>query len=127
MISETEIKDEYGNIIIQPGLKVHHKESQFEYTVEDVMIDPEENITIILRLPEESRFEPSEEEDYVISDGKLISNASYEVSPSKLYYEPDLIDKPVDDESIDDESIDDALEKYLAVTQSEFEKDYEVK
>jgi hypothetical protein len=117
LLSETEIKDEYGNIVIQPGLKVRHKKSQFEYTVEDVMTDPDENITVILKLPEESRFDPPEEEDTVMSDGKLSNDSLHEVNPNEFYYEPDLIEDPVED----------AEEKYLAVTQSEFEKDYEVK
>ena len=39
-MNETDVKDSKGNIIISPGLKVRHKDSQFEYTVDQVLKEP---------------------------------------------------------------------------------------
>ena len=118
MLGETDIKDAHGNIIVQQGLKVRHKKSQFEYTVEDVVEDPNGEFTVILRMPEEPRFEPPPEDpggDGVLSDTKAKGDMLYEVDPEgdSIYFEPEPQDADKED--------------LLAVPQVEFEKDYEVK
>ena len=35
-MNETDVKDKRGNVVISPGLKVRHKGSQYEYTVDHV-------------------------------------------------------------------------------------------
>jgi len=118
MLDETDLKDNQGNIVIQPGLKVRHKKSQYEYTVEDVIQDPDGEVSVILRLPEEPRFTPPSKEDVVLADNKSKSNdvMLYEADPDSLYFEPEAepSQKLPDDE-------------YLAVPQKEFEKEYEVR
>jgi|TARA_R110001583_G_scaffold56962_5_gene171376 hypothetical protein len=114
-MSESGVKDKRGNVIISPGLKVRHKDSQFEYTVDQVFEEPGGSVTIMLAAPEEPRFEPSGEED-VLSDGKK-EKVLYETEPIRsladLFYMPD-----------DEDTKDDDL---LAVSSEEFEKEYEVK
>ena len=116
MLEETDVKDDQGNIIIQPGLKVRHKESQYEYTVEDVFQDDSEEITIVLNLPEEPRFNPPTP-DVVMSDSLGGDKVMYEYdvgSPGGFYFEPE-------------ENVEDDETNMLAVPQKEFEKEYEVK
>ena len=120
MLEELDIKDPQGNIVIQPGLKVRHKSSQYEYTVDDVVEDRDGEITVLLRMPEEPRFDPPPEEEVVISDSKSLHNRLYEVNPSSLDYF-------VTDEKIDSSHSHAGEEEFLAVPQNEFEKDYEVR
>ena len=115
MLGETDVKDSQGNVVIQPGLKVRHKASQYEYTVEDVVQDRDGEISVILKLPEEPRFTPPPEEDVVISDSK-INKVLYESDPEALYFEPE-----------DEASHKSSDEEFLAVPQKEFEKEYEVR
>ena len=118
--------------MVSPGLKVRHKDSQFEYTIEDVTQDENGEIQVILQLPEEPRFDPVEPEaDVLTAHGKPVETQmkviyadataadedkeakimhEYEVS-SELYFEPE------DEETTD----------LLVVPQEEFERDYEVK
>ena len=117
MLGETDIKDKHGHVIIEPGLKVRHKESQFEYTVDDVLQDDSDNITIILKLPEVPRFTPPPDDpEGVITDTPIKDVMLKEVDPPEVYFEPEA------DSTFDVE--DDAL---IAVSQEEFEKEYEVK
>ncbi len=118
MLGETDIKDEHGNVIVQQGLKVRHKKSQFEYTVEDVVEDPNGELTVVLKMPEEPRFQPPAQDDGVLVDSKEKGGMLYEVDPEgeAIYFEPE----PEDSEASHQEEL-------LAVPQDEFEKEYEVK
>jgi len=113
---ETDIKDKRDNIIISPGLKVRHKKSQYEYTVDSVVQEPDGKIYVMLNSPEEPRFEPEGEEG-VLSDRKQ-SKVLYEAEPiedvGSMYYVPDA------DEDLRQDDL-------LAVPADEFEKEYEVK
>ena len=111
-----DVTDDQGNIIISPGLKVRHKDSQYEYTVDNVVQDPDGTINVILKLPEEPRFEPPGEMT-IIPDNKNTQKYLYEVDPSGLY----IVD---DTEEDTDETSPNEL---ISVTQDEFEKEYEVK
>ena len=115
-MNETDVKDKRGNIIISPGLKVRHKDSQFEYTVDQVLQEPDGEITVMLAAPEEPRFEPAGEEA-VLAD-KRKSKVLYEVDPvsslESLYY------FPAQEEEESEEDL-------MAVPAKEFEKEYEVK
>ena len=113
-IRETDVKDSRGEIVISPGLKVRHKDSQFEYTVDSVIQDEKGKIQVVLNLPDEARFEPAVYSDDIIqSRATSDSNLIYEIDPAVLYYEPE--------EGSEEES------DMISVTQDEFEKDYEVK
>ena len=116
MINELEIKDSQGNIVIQPGLKVRHIDSQFEYTVEDVVEDPKGKILVILRMPEDPRFDPPPAEEIVIADSPASVASSQESDPDNIYFKPEDSSLPVDED-----------EDFLAVPQKDFEKEYEVR
>jgi hypothetical protein len=113
-MNETDVKDKRGNVVISPGLKVRHKGSQYEYTVDHVAKDGEE-VVIMLSPPEEPRFEPAGETG-VMAD-KRTSNVLYEIDPNasveSSYYVPSEEDFEEDD--------------LLAVPAKEFEREYEVK
>lgn len=110
---ETDIQDERGNIVISPDLKVRHKKSQYEYTVDSVIKDDQGQNVVLLRMPEEPRIDPdsTEKEPSLMRDlaGK---DVLYEVDPNTVIYEPE------------DEDLENDL---LAVPSDEFEKEYEVK
>ena len=114
-INEMDLEDKHGNIIISPDLKVRHKKSQYEYTVDSVTKDDAGDLVVLLRMPEEPRID---QEDQVSSPDlmKDLSSGSvlYEVDPNIEIYEPAEED-PASEEDL------------LAVPKSEFEKEYEVK
>lgn len=108
---EADVTDADGRVLVSPGLKVRHKDSQFEYTVDDVIQD-EEGVKIVLQLPEEPRFDPTPQDPEVLGADKVGNKEMmYEIDPSSAYFEPE------------DESDADTL----TVTQDEFESDYEVR
>ena len=115
-MNETDVKDSRGNVVISPGLKVRHKDSQFEYTVDQVLQEPSGDVTVMLASPESPRFEPAATED-VLSDKKDKNKVLYEAEPvgslDTIFYVPDEEDKSEDD--------------LLAVPAKEFEKEYEIK
>ena len=115
-MNETDIKDKRGNVVISPGLKVRHKGSQYEYTVDQVVQEPAGEITVMLASPEEPRFDPSSPEG-VLSDGGHTGKVLYEADPipglDDMYFIPGENDTSEDD--------------LLAVPSKEFEKEYEVK
>ena len=117
MLEELDIKDDHGNVLIQPGLKVRHKESQYEYTVDDVVEDPDGEIVVMLNMPEEPRFDPPDPTDDVILDAKIQSKQLYEVNPDPSDYVV----------LGDEEQPHPSEEEFLAISKDEFEKDYEVK
>ena len=120
MLGELDMKDRQGNVVVSPGLKVRHKKSQYEYTVDNVIEDPDGEVNIILRMPEDPRFDPPPEEDVVISDDKDRGTMLYEIDPSGLYF-------PVPEEEVKDPDAPLQDDEFLAVPQDEFEKEYEVK
>ena len=109
---ESDLEDDQGNILISPGLKVRHIDSQYEYTVDSVEKNGED-IEVILRLPTEPRFEPSKSSELIQSRSTSSPKIMYEIDPNAVFYEPDPQEE-------DDEGL-------ISVTQSEFEKEYEVK
>ena len=117
IVKEAEVFDDNGNLLIGKDLKVRHKKSQYEYTVDDVFADPASGkLKIVLRLPDEPRFNaPGAEgiiadmpEPAIIGEDELIV-------PTEEFDEPDL-----DADEFEDELV-------FVVDQAEFEKDYEVK
>ena len=67
VISEVNVVDDRGNIIISKDLKVRHKDSGYEYTVEDVIND-EDGVKVALRDPEEPRVDTPGEEGIINED-----------------------------------------------------------
>tara|TARA_Y100000592_G_scaffold62143_1_gene97066 strand:+ start:431 stop:787 length:357 start_codon:yes stop_codon:yes gene_type:complete len=115
-MKESDVQDKQGNIVIAPDLKVRHKDSQFEYTVDSVVQGEKGENVILLRLPEEPRFDPDQQTDTLMSD-LSDKNVIYETDPSIMIYTPDQSNQDDSQEG----------EEFLAVPQKEFEKEYEVK
>ena len=114
-IRETDVKDKSGEIIISPGLKVRHKDSQFEYTVDGVTQDKDGKVQVVLKLPEEPRFEPqAAPSDVITSRSKKDSSIIYEVDPNTVYYE------------IEPSQESEGEPELISVSEDEFEQEYEV-
>ena len=111
VLDETDVKDKRGNVVIQPGLKVRHSKSQYEYTVADVQENPENGeVQITLQAPEEPRFEPSSAGDVLREE----DHAEGQSDGMPIQPQSELSDLDSGDE-------------VFVVDEKEFEKDYEVK
>lgn len=109
--NESDVLDDEGRIIISPGLKVRHKKSQYEYTVDGVVKDGD-SLNVVLNMPEEPRVDPPIPDPEVLDSYSLdAGNTMYEIDEDGLYLEP---------EKEEDSDL-------LVVPQKEFESDYEVK
>jgi len=127
ILEEAEVFDAEGNILIQPDLKVRHKKSGYEYTVDKVLGDKSGTVQIVLRDPGEPRFNPPAdgaeilgglEDEVLAEDGDLIAKNIEAID--NLHVEPD---PTVDSTSFPDTTEDEVV---FIVDQSEFEKEYEV-
>jgi hypothetical protein len=105
-LKEVDLVDGEGNILISKDLKVFHKKSGYEYTVDDV-VNTGDGIKVILREPEDPRFLPPASTD-------ILDEMS-----------ADLLNNP--DISIDAGLEDDPEEVLFVVDEETFEKEYEVK
>jgi len=111
-INEVEVHDKQGKIIISPGLKVRHKKSKFEYTIQD--IDSSKK-TVNLLSPEAPRVTstPSGSSKMkMLPDEELIK-----LMNSKIEIPANLLQGGEDDSQ---------NEEVLAVSFAEFTKNYEV-
>jgi hypothetical protein len=113
-IRESDMTDKRNNIVISPGLKVRHKTSQFEYTVDSIVKDASGKIVVLLRNPDVSRFGTVDKDKKSTLPNKGPNdNVIYEADPiddfSTSYYEPE-------EESDDD---------LIAVPADKFEKEYD--
>ncbi len=124
-INEVEMFDKGGNLVIRKGLKVRHKDTQYEYTVDDVSKDPNsDDVLVHLKLPEEPRFEPTATTTDVITGSPSDKDILGEVDP----VDPDVAFMPtVDDQQVEVPGETDDLEQVFVIDQSEFEDEYEVK
>jgi len=112
-IEEADVFDDRGNLLIAKDLKVKHKKSQYEYTVDDVFTDPNSGkLKIALRLPDEPRIDPPGTEGIIADtpDPEVLGEDDYIIS----------FEKPGENDIDEDELV-------FVVDQAEFEKDYEVK
>ena len=100
-ISEVDVVDDGGNIIISKDLKVRHKDSGYEYTVDDV-VDDSGNISVILRDPTTPRIEDPPGDETLLG-----------APPSSEFLHED-------DEEAEEETL-------FVIDQKEFEEEYEVK
>jgi hypothetical protein len=114
VLGETDVRDARDNVIIQPGLKVRHKKTQLEYTVDSVTEEPGGELAIRLRNPEEPRFEPSHGQQFVGEEAPLLSARP----------DPGLA---TDLEPLEEPGPDAEEEVEFVIDEKEFEKDYEVK
>lgn len=124
VLGETDVRDSRGNVTISAGLKVRHKKTQLEYTVDSVGENQTGDLVIRLRNPEEPRFEPSYGQKFVGEEAPLLSARPDPMAPVGL--------EPVEDPEVDLEKgtgpgIEGEEEVEFVVDEKEFEKDYEVK
>ena len=121
-LDEAEIYDERGNLIITKDLKVKHKSSGYEYTVDHIEGDGEDAV-VHLRHPEEPRVNPSD------SELKLYEKTKISLKGLDMQHmaagELDIDTPPTID--LDKENLDQKSPKsLLSVPFKEFEKEYEV-
>lgn len=115
VIGESDAFDDDGNMILSPDLKVRHKDSGLEYTIDSV--DGEEgSLKITLRSPESPRFEPAPETKEILGEPR-----EDEVLGEQDVAEPDELGDAI--MSLEDEPQE---EKVFVIDQKEFESDYEV-
>ena len=111
-LEETDVFDTRGNLVIGKDLKVRHKKSQFEYTVDDVSVDDDTgNVSITLRLPDAPRVEPASGEEVIIDSTTHIG------PPNTVIDQHAGID-------LSDGTVEDVV---FVIDKKEFEKEYEVK
>jgi len=130
-IFESDMFDVEGNQLLSPGLKVRHKKSGYEYTVDHTEGEGD-NAVVYLRHPESPRFKPpsneaplqeGEEEEKMdridVNDvdlDKIMGNAASRKAPAGDNSQEQLnMMKKQPRASL------------LKVTRKEFEKEYEVK
>lgn len=116
-LTETDLLDKGGKVVVGAGLKVRHKDSQYEYTVDSVEQGPDGEYKVKLRNPDTPRFEPAESDSLLGEDDGLLPSSA-----------PVIDDEPV--VKVNTEPTEEPLvgpEDVIVIDQSEFEKDYEVK
>ena len=127
-VFETDMFDVEGNQLLSPGLKVRHKKSGYEYTV-DHCEGEGDNAVVYLRHPEQPRFKPPESE-------AALNEGDEEETAIKV----DQVDlnkvMGVEDNSTASAQSSQEQQKImqnqpkaslLKITKKEFEKEYEVK
>ena len=102
-LKEVDLVDNEGNVLISKDLKVFHKDSGYEYTVDDVLKTPE-GIKVVLREPDDPRFNPPPSSD--ILDEVMLDIEDVEVDGSDASSEEEVL---------------------FVVDEKTFEKEYEVK
>ena len=116
-LTETDLLDKGGKVVVGAGLKVRHKDSQYEYTVDSVEQGPDGEYKVKLRNPDTPRFEPAESDSLLGEDDGLLPSSA-----------PVIDDDPV--VKVNTEPTEEPLvgpEDVIVIDQAEFEKDYEVK
>jgi len=125
-IFEADMVDREGHVLLSPGLKVTHKKSGYEYTVDHVEGNGE-NAVVFLRHPESPRFkappvdvsltEGEESVDISKVDLQKIGGFENEVS----FGSPESKQDPLEIMKQQPKG------SLLKITKAEFEKEYEVK
>ncbi len=125
-IGEADMFDDEGNHLLSPGLKVRHKDSKFEYTVDSVEGEKDsENAKVTLKLPDEPRFDPPEEPSTMISDEVNHNSVMGEGDPQVSAPGDYNVSAVEDNESLH-VTVEPEGETEFVIDQEEFEKEYEV-
>jgi hypothetical protein len=128
-IEESDVFDDRGNNLLSPGLKVRHKDSNYEYTVDSVSGE-EGNTQITLKLPDEPRFEPPGTHAQTVIADELEPNVLGELDDDDLgIVDPtgghaDELEAPLANPDVKEPSAPD--DTVFVIDQEEFEKEYEV-
>jgi len=112
VIGEADVFDDDGKVILSPDLKVRHKDSGYEYTIDKVEGDEGDEVKIYLRSPETPRVEPAPEEKSLLGEPRQeeILGEQDPPAPTAATEEPE----------------EEPSEIVFVVDQEEFEKEYEV-
>ena len=102
-MKESDVRDARGNVVIEPGLKVRHKKSGLEYSVQDIE-DAKGKVKIVLAVPEMPRVDATKTFPSVVTEKD----------------EAQHLDNIIDAAEAHQETI-------FVVDEKEFDKDYEVK
>ena len=129
-IFESDMFDVEGNQLLSPGLKVRHKKSGYEYTVDHTEGEGD-NAVVYLRHPESPRFKPPVAETQLTEgDDENIDRVDVnDVDLDKIMGNASSRKAPAGDNSQEQLNM---MKKQpraslLKVTRKEFEKEYEVK
>ena len=127
-IFEADMFDTEGNQLLSPGLKVRHKKSGYEYTVDHVEGDGD-NAKVFFRHPETPRFKPPEAETQLTEGDDEQRIKVDQVDLSKVMGGDGLEANPQSGSTQDPMDIMKQQPKgsLLQLTRKEFEKEYEVK
>ena len=117
VIGEADVFNDAGNVILSRDLKVRHKPSGLEYTIDKIEGEQGDEVKIYMRPPEAPRFEPPAEEVDILGEPKNDAilgeqDPSGDLDVLSLDQTEDLNDEPE--------------EVVFVINQEEFEKDYEV-
>ena len=114
VIGEADVFDDDGKAVIAPDLKVRHKDSGYEYTIDRVEGEEGDEVKIYLRSPETPRVEPAPEEKSLLGEPRH-EEILGEQDPAGSDAGVDL--------GVPEEPTEDVV---FVVDQEEFEKEYEV-
>jgi hypothetical protein len=121
-LGESDIYDSHDNMLLSPGLKVRHKDSSYEYTVDSVSGENPDDLQIRLRLPDEPRFEPPAQGEPIMND-VVEPNVLGEVDPTLISRDPT---SGIDDELVVHGDPAEAEGDIFIIDREEFEREYEV-
>jgi hypothetical protein len=113
VIGEADMFDEEGNLLLSPDLKVRHRASGLEYTVDRVETE-DGSVQVYLRSPESPRFDPPEEEPTLLGEPRHDEILGEQDPMSGVLGTEELVDDNPQEEVT------------FVVDQEEFEKEYEV-
>ena len=118
-LTETDLLDKGGKVVVGAGLKVRHKDSQYEYTVDSIDQGPDGKYKVTLRNPDTPRFEPAVSDSILGEDGLMPTAQAPAAQPDE--------DPVVKVATPDEEEPLVGPDDLIVIDQSEFEKDYEVR
>ena len=128
-IFEADMFDAEGNQLLSPGLKVRHKKSGYEYTVDHVE-GTGDNAEVYLRHPEMPRFKPPPSETQLKEGDDEDSKIKVDqVALQKVMGSEGSLEISAPQSSIEQQNImqNQPKSSLLRITKKEFEKEYEVK
>ena len=128
---EADMFDELGNQLLSPGLKVRHKSSGYEYTVDHVEGEGESAV-VFLRHPEVPRFKPPQQETQLTEADEDIERVNVQKVDLKkvMGVEGEVNDIPARKGVHNDPMYDmkkNTASSLLKVSHKDFKKEYEVK
>tara|TARA_B100000524_G_C23606507_1_gene354604 strand:+ start:626 stop:1039 length:414 start_codon:yes stop_codon:yes gene_type:complete len=117
-LTETDLLDKGGKVVVGAGLKVRHKDSQYEYTVDSVEQGPDGEYKVKLRNPDAPRFEPAESDSLLGEEDGLLPSSKSPIGNDEPVVKVNT--EPSEEPLIGPDDV-------IVIDQAEFEKDYEVK